>query len=66
MGEGGRAVPRQDGPAGPRDLGLKGYPMGQEDYPVSGVSWYEAAAYAEFAGKSFPLFRCGILPLVLN
>ncbi|NWG14725.1 MAG: protein kinase [Acidobacteria bacterium] len=30
------------------------YPDGQADYPVSGVSWYEAAAYAEFAGKSLP------------
>ena len=30
------------------------YPDGQDDYPVSGVSWYEAAAYAEFAGKSLP------------
>jgi serine/threonine protein kinase/predicted esterase len=28
--------------------------QGQADYPVSGVSWYEAAAYAEFAGKSLP------------
>ncbi len=30
------------------------YPTGQEQYPVRGVSWYEAAAYAEFAGKSLP------------
>ena len=30
------------------------YPEGQDDYPVSGVSWYEAAAYAEFAGRSLP------------
>lgn len=30
------------------------YPAGQDNYPVSGVSWYEAAAYAEFAGKSLP------------
>ena len=27
---------------------------GQEDLPVSGVSWYEAAAYAKFAGKVLP------------
>jgi eukaryotic-like serine/threonine-protein kinase len=27
---------------------------GHEHHPVSGVSWYEAAAYAEFAGKSLP------------
>jgi formylglycine-generating enzyme required for sulfatase activity/cephalosporin-C deacetylase-like acetyl esterase/predicted Ser/Thr protein kinase len=30
------------------------YPAGQGDYPVGGVSWFEAAAYAEFAGKSLP------------
>jgi eukaryotic-like serine/threonine-protein kinase len=30
------------------------YPAGEADYPVRGVSWYEAAAYAEFAGKSLP------------
>ena len=30
------------------------YPAGQDDYPVRGVSWNEAAAYAEFAGKSLP------------
>jgi len=30
------------------------YPVGQDDYPVNGISWYEAAAYAEFVGKSLP------------
>jgi cephalosporin-C deacetylase-like acetyl esterase len=30
------------------------YPRGQDDFPVTGVSWFEAAAYAEFAGKSLP------------
>ena len=31
------------------------YPEGKGDLPVSGVSWYEAAAYAAFAGKSLPV-----------
>ena len=39
---------------GPSAWELSGYPSGQDDYPVSGVSWYEAAAYAEFAGMSLP------------
>jgi len=30
------------------------FPAGQADYPVSGVSWYEASAYAAFAHKSLP------------
>jgi hypothetical protein len=30
------------------------YPDRQDNYPVSGVSWYEAAAYADFAGKELP------------
>jgi eukaryotic-like serine/threonine-protein kinase len=30
------------------------YPAGRDDYPVAGVSWYEAAAYAEYAGKALP------------
>ncbi|MGO8818544.1 MAG: protein kinase domain-containing protein [Terriglobia bacterium] len=32
------------------------YPQGQGNYPVSGVSWYEASAYAAFEGKSLPAF----------
>ena len=31
------------------------YAEGQADLPVSGVSWYEASAYAAFAGESLPL-----------
>ncbi len=31
------------------------YAEGQADLPVSGVSWFEAAAYAAFAGKSLPV-----------
>jgi len=44
----------QSGQPGPATWQGGDYPEGQGDYPVSGVSWYEAAAYAEFAGKSLP------------
>jgi len=30
------------------------YPEGQGKHPVSGVSWFEADAYARFTGKSLP------------
>ncbi|MFC1783776.1 protein kinase, partial [Planctomycetota bacterium] len=42
------------GRTGPATWVVSGIPDGREDYPVGGVSWYEAAAYAEFAGKSLP------------
>jgi len=42
------------GRRGPATWALGTYPEGQQDYPVTGVSWYEAAAYAEFEGKSLP------------
>lgn len=31
------------------------YPQGHADFPVAGVSWFEAAAYAAYAGKSLPV-----------
>jgi serine/threonine protein kinase/dienelactone hydrolase len=42
------------GRAGPATWEAGDYPRGQENYPVTGISWYEAAAYAEFAGKNLP------------
>jgi len=56
----------------PGPLGWVGgdYPQGQEDYPVSGVNWYEAAAYAEYAGMSLPtavhwdVARGGLTPMI--
>jgi len=42
------------GQPGPSTWQAGDYPDGQDDYPVSGVSWYEAAAYAEFSGKNLP------------
>ena len=34
------------------DVGM--YPAGQDEYPVTGVSWYEADAFARFSGRSLP------------
>jgi serine/threonine protein kinase/formylglycine-generating enzyme required for sulfatase activity/dienelactone hydrolase len=60
---GGRTVPSEEavalfrdatGRPGPATWEAGDYPKGREKYPVAGVSWYEAAAYAEFAGKSLP------------
>ena len=42
------------GRPGPKGWIQGEYPEGQDDFPVTGISWYEAAAYAEFAGKSLP------------
>ncbi len=42
------------GRPGPKDWVAGQYPKGQDDYPVTGISWYEAAAYTQFAGKSLP------------
>ena len=44
------------GRPGPATWELGTYPDGQGEYPVGGVSWFEAAAYAEFAGKALPTF----------
>ncbi|NIM20296.1 MAG: SUMF1/EgtB/PvdO family nonheme iron enzyme [Candidatus Latescibacteria bacterium] len=30
------------------------YPVGRDGYPVVGISWHEAAAYARFVGKRLP------------
>jgi dienelactone hydrolase len=42
------------GRAGPATWEFGTYPEGQANLPVTGVSWYEAAAYAVFAGKALP------------
>ena len=49
----GRLVDKTGRP-GPASWEGGTYPSGQADYPVTGVSWYEAAAYAAFAGAELP------------
>lgn len=39
---------------GPPNWELGEFPKGKGKFPVQGVSWYEAAAYAVFVGKSLP------------
>jgi dienelactone hydrolase len=42
------------GRPGPATWEAGSFPPGQADYPVGGVSWYEAAAYAKYAGAELP------------
>jgi eukaryotic-like serine/threonine-protein kinase len=48
-----RLVDRTGRP-GPATWQVGTYPDGHDDHPVGGLSWYEAAAFAEFAGRSLP------------
>jgi dienelactone hydrolase len=49
----GRFVDRTGRP-GPATWEVGDFPQGRGEDPVSGVSWYEAAAYAAWAKKSLP------------
>ena len=54
------------GRPGPSTWELGAYPEGRDNFPVNGVSWYEAGAYAEFVEKSLPTvyhwFRAALTP----
>ncbi|TVL96589.1 MAG: hypothetical protein CV087_23600 [Candidatus Brocadia sp. WS118] len=39
---------------GPRSWVNQEFPQGKENHPVADITWYEAAAYAEFVGKNLP------------
>ncbi|MCA1562193.1 MAG: SUMF1/EgtB/PvdO family nonheme iron enzyme [Acidobacteria bacterium] len=42
------------GTPGPRFWSAGGFPEGEAHHPVVGVSWFEAAAFAKWAGKELP------------
>ena len=57
----------RSGRTGPSTWEGGDYPQGQDDHPVAGVSWYEAAAYAKFSGKSLPtIFHWGRAATIRN
>lgn len=49
-----RHLTDRTGLPGPRGWTNQEFPPGRGDDPVAGVTWYEAAAYAEFRGKQLP------------
>ena len=61
----------QTGRPGPATWTGSDYPSGQGDFPASGVSWYEAAAYADWKGMTLPtslhwnVARGGLTPVIL-
>ncbi len=54
FGEAMASFTDRSGRPGPATWLVGDYPDDQENFPVSGVSWYEAAAYAEFDGRELP------------
>ncbi|MEO6081146.1 MAG: SUMF1/EgtB/PvdO family nonheme iron enzyme [Steroidobacteraceae bacterium] len=44
----------ETGRQGPASWELGSYPAGEGDLPVTGVSWYEAEAYARYRGLALP------------
>ncbi len=49
-----RQLTDRTGLPGPRTWVGQDYPAGKGEHPVTDITWYEAAAYAAFLGKSLP------------
>jgi len=50
------------GRQGPANWEAGTYPDGQESHPVTGISWYEAAAYAAYVNKQLPtIYHWGVI-----
>jgi len=52
--QGAAAFRDRTGRPGPSTWELGTYPEGQDNHPVSGVSWFEAVAFCQSVGKSLP------------
>jgi dienelactone hydrolase len=49
-----RELRDRTGLPGPRSWSSQSYPQGRDEHPVTDITWYEAAAYCSFRGKSLP------------
>lgn len=54
LDEGISLMTDRSGHPGPSAWTAGAYPSDEGDFPVSGVSWYEAAAYCRWVGKELP------------
>jgi formylglycine-generating enzyme required for sulfatase activity len=52
--EASKLLTDRTGLPGPRGWSNQEFPEGKADHPVTEITWYEAAAYAEFRGKQLP------------
>lgn len=54
MGDALKKLKDKTGLPAPRSWTNQSYPKGKDNFPVTDITWYEAAAYAEFRGKRLP------------
>jgi hypothetical protein len=59
VGTGYGYVHDKTGRQGPADWEVGNYLEGKDNHPVTGISWYEAMAYAKFVRKNYLRFIIG-------